>query len=219
VNAGGLDGASPQVELLSGSLPASGASDISGLIQMGTEAGLSGDALQAFIDSGGTAGSTAAGGGGIATLISGGDLVTPEIPASGRETVPQATTPSVPAPLPAQDEFLNPLQQNGQVQPFSGTPNLDVPYVPAAGGGLVSGLLDAIKENKTLATIGGGLISSLIQGTSAPAVAKAKAQAEAEAAQQLEDNRRRNTSISGVRFGVKPTGKMLRSPGLIGRGV
>jgi hypothetical protein len=44
-----------------------------GLAQMGVDAGLSGDALQAFIDGGGTAGSTAAGGGGAAGLLGGAD--------------------------------------------------------------------------------------------------------------------------------------------------
>jgi hypothetical protein len=75
------------LELLSGSVPSD--TNTAGLYQMGIDAGLSGDALQAFVDSGGTAGSTAAGGGGVASLLGGVEGIYPPTEPTGSLTEAQ----------------------------------------------------------------------------------------------------------------------------------
>jgi hypothetical protein len=216
-----------ELELLSGAVTDP---NTAGLTQMGVDAGLSGEALQAFVDSGGVAGSTAAGGGGassLSNLISGGEI-TPTTPAidtgvnSGGLDGPLGDT-GLPAVTPPAPSILggDPISTGEQVQPWTTNPSL-ADLGGAATTGAASGvksILDIINENKGLVTLGTGLIGSLIQGATAPSVAKAKAEAEAEAVKQLENERRAATSMSGVRFNVRPTGRMLRSPGLIGRPV
>jgi hypothetical protein len=224
-DSGALSGGG-QLELLSGTVTDPNAA---ALTQMGVDAGLSGEALQAFVDSGGGAGSTAAGGGGaqsLSNLISGGEVPsTPQDPGyvtdpNTGDTVSSGQTPNAGgAPTPSVPEGG---RDTDVFTPSNTTPTgagYDPDYsqnTPTSG---VKSILNLINENKGLATLGTGIIGSLIQGATAPAAAKAKAEAEAEAAKQLENDRRAATSMSGVRFGVRPTGRMLRSPGLIGRPV
>lgn len=224
-DSGALSGGG-QLELLSGTVTDPNAA---ALTQMGVDAGLSGEALQAFVDSGGGAGSTAAGGGGaqsLSNLISGGEI-TPTTPAIdtgvnpggldgplGDTGLPAATPPAPSIPEGGRDTDV--------FTPSNTTPTgagYDPDYSQNTSTSGVKSILNLINENKGLATLGTGIIGSLIQGATAPSVAKAKAEAEAEAAKQLENDRRAATSISGVRFNVRPTGRMLRSPGLIGRPV
>ncbi len=92
-----------------------------------------------------------------------------------------------------------------------------------SGSGSTPGLLDKafdwVNQNKTLASLGTQLVGGLIQGAAAPSVARAKAQAEAQAQKDIELARLQNTSGAGTRFRIRPTGKMLRTPGLIRSGM
>ena len=79
------------------------AADAAGLTQMGIDAGLSGSALDAFVASGGTLGSTAAGGlGGASTIADSFGLPTPDyVPPTYQPTTPNVpTTPTPDYPMP-----------------------------------------------------------------------------------------------------------------------
>lgn len=107
-NGGGV--ASDAASAASGTIGNMSAADIQGLTLMGRDAGLSGQALQNFVNSGGTMGSTAAGGGGVAGI-----------------NFNIGNTPSVPR------NVFDPSGQNSTGP--SGQPGANLPGNPGSTGG------------------------------------------------------------------------------------
>lgn len=105
------------------------------------------------------------------------------------------------------------LSFNGGTTPYNATGYGGNPG--AGSSNIFDDAFDWVNKNKTAASIGAQLVGGLIQGASAPAAAKSKAQAEAEAQKSVELARLQNTSGANSRFKLRPTGAMLRRPGII----
>lgn len=83
-------------------------------------------------------------------------------------------------------------------------------------GGMISDAMNWAKQNPLLTSTATNLVSGILRGVAQPGIDKAKAQAEADARLRADQTNRLLTSPSGMQFKIKPTGNMLRTPGLIG---
>jgi hypothetical protein len=151
-------------QYLSGLAPEAGdvaAADLLGLTQMGEAAGLSGAELQAFVNSGGTLGSTAAGGGGIGT----GYL--------------QNMPGSIPDFSGAANEDAALGQYMSQAGAAGGGPGINTPLTTGGASGSSGGFNDFLKS---LGMTPGSLLTGLGQGVLGAFGAKSQADAARDAA-------------------------------------
>jgi hypothetical protein len=134
----------------------SSAADLLGLQQMAADAGLTGDAAEAFVNSGGTLGSTAMGGGGVGTGVAGGAGNTPLDPTIG------GAAPGVSGP-----SFLPDLG-TGAMQPLgTAAQNFGISAPAAASGPVVPGFNPLDPTTFSGATGGGGFAGATDIATNA----------------------------------------------------
>lgn len=123
-------------------------------------------------------------------------------------------------PLGPESNFNLPSTQTPSMNfEKSGNDAQDLQKATTTGKGILGDVLDFAKENPVVTSILGrgllGGIANLSQPSIDKAKAEAQAQAQSQAAMQRAAAQRAATSYGGVRFGVTPTGVMLRTPGTI----
>ena len=203
------------------------AADAAGLAQMAADAGLTGTAADAFVASGGTLGSTAAGGGGVAGINGWEVFDAPQQFANTTTTTagpqPMLDAPPVEGPPPGTefwtaDQIGAGLGESVAQGVAAGT-NAAAQAVGGefAGSSLASTLIDWAKNNPLLTSTAVNLAGGFIRGAMAP-TPEEQAQAAADARASLDATNRAAMRIPPARW-PRPTGRVLRTPGSLPPGL